>query len=163
MIELKDLKEENLDDGFIEINNVSESGNVYHENGAGSLVFGVAERNIYLIDPSDKKQHADFTKGQLIVTVSDDTVRWRQEHEIGNIYEHKYLQEAKFVGDDAGQAMITALYNYLRGTFNIYTWDAHLHTKDDIVEEIVIDGKRNGTPSISVTSDDEGTIVKVSD
>ena len=163
MLEFKDLKEADLDGAFIELNDVSYSGNVYHEGGNGSLVFGISEQNIYRIDPMVKEQHDDATKGQLIVTVAGNVVRWRQEHDIGDVYAKRYLDEAQFEGKDAGKAMITALSKYLAGTFNIYSWDANIKTKEGIVEKLIMDGKKNDQPEVKVSPTNGGASVTVSD
>lgn len=162
MLQYKDVKAKDLDGAFIELNNVSYSGNVYHEGASGSLVFGVKEGNIYRINPMEKEQQDDITKGQLVVEVSDEVIRWRQEHEIGDVYAKRYLGESKFQGD-AGMPMIDALSAYLAGTFNIYSWDANIKTKDGVVAKLIRDGKRNDQPEVKVKSDGKATTVTVSD
>jgi len=162
MIELKDLKASDLDGAFIELNDVTMSGNAYIEGGSGSMVFGVKEGNIYKIDPQIKEQHDDPTKGQLVVTVSDDTIRWRQEHELGNIYAKQFLAESKFTGD-AGIPMMQALHNYLAGTFNIYVFDVNIKMPGDIVNKLIIDGKVNDHPEVKVTTNEHGASVQVNE
>ena len=162
MLEFKDLKEADLDGAFIELNDVSYSGNVYHEGGNGSLVFGISEQNIYRIDPMVKEQHDDATKGQLVVTVAGNVVRWRQEHELGNIYAKQFLAESKFTGD-AGIPMMQALHNYLAGTFNIYVFDVNIKMPGDIVNKLIIDGKVNDQQEVKVTTNEHGASVQVNE
>lgn len=160
MIEYKDIKAADLEDTFLELVNVSYSGDVFFEEGIGRLTFAIKGGSIYKIDAEDEEQEADPTKGEMVVTTADKKVRWRQKHEVGNIYAQTYLGEADFRGD-AGIPMIDALNAYLKGTYAIYEWDANIVNQDGIVERLIIDGKRQGRPNVTVTSDDDSATVKV--
>lgn len=148
MIELKDIKYSNLDGNFITLKNVSDSGNTYYPGGVGMLSYGIANHGIYQIDPTDKEQRQDPTKGFLVVEASAGKVRWIRDHEIGNTYAKSFLQEAPFTGD-SGIDMIYAFVDHIQGTYNTYTWDTMLVTPEGATEDLIIDGKRNGTPNVS--------------
>ncbi len=143
-----------LADKFIVIKATTDYGDLFADKGDLPLILAIKGNNVYQLDIAGDKleaEIADPTKGKLVVEL--DTVNkridWLQDHVEQQPFEaFNSLHSSKYIGDDAGQPLLDAIQNYIRGTFNISGYDSRLVSK----AELVADLKDNASSSAGVAN-----------
>ena len=138
-----------LADKFIVIKAATDYGDLFADKGDLPLILAIKDNNVYQLDIAGDKleaEIADPTKGKLVVELdtANKRIDWLQDHVEQQPFEaFNSLHSSKYVGDDAGQPLLGAIQNYIRGTFNISGYDSRLVSK----AELVADLKDNGASS----------------
>lgn len=138
-----------LADKFIVIKATTDYGDLFADKGDLPLILAIKDNNVYQLDIAGDKleaEIADPTKGKLVVELdtANKRIDWLQDHVEQQPFEaFNSLHSSKYVGDDAGQPLLDAIQNYIRGTFNISGYDSRLVSK----AELVADLKDNGASS----------------
>lgn len=138
-----------LADKFIVIKAATDYGDLFADKGDLPLILAIKDNNVYQLDIAGDKleaEIADPTKGKLVVELdtANKRIDWLQDHVEQQPFEaFNSLHSSKYVGDDAGQPLLDAIQNYIRGTFNISGYDSRLVSK----AELVADLKDNGASS----------------
>lgn len=141
-----------LADKFIVIKATTDYGDLFADKGDLPLILAIKGNNVYQLDIAGDKleaEIADPTKGKLVVELdtANKRIDWLQDHVEQQPFEaFNSLHSSKYVGDDAGQPLLDAIQNYIRGTFNISGYDSRLVSK----AELVADLKDNGASSAGV-------------
>ena len=141
-----------LADKFIVIKAATDYGDLFADKGDLPLILAIKDNNVYQLDIAGDKleaEIADPTKGKLVVELdtANKRIDWLQDHVEQQPFEaFNSLHSSKYVGDDAGQPLLDAIQNYIRGTFNISGYDSRLVSK----AELVADLKDNGASSAGV-------------
>ena len=141
-----------LADKFIVIKATTDYGDLFADKGDLPLILAIKDNNVYQLDIAGDKleaEIADPTKGKLVVELdtANKRIDWLQDHVEQQPFEaFNSLHSSKYVGDDAGQPLLDAIQNYIRGTFNISGYDSRLVSK----AELVADLKDNGASSAGV-------------
>ena len=153
-----------LTDKFIVIKATTDYGDLFADAGDMPLILAVKSDGVYKLDIAHDKleaQIADPTKGKLVVELDSakKQINWLQDHVEQQPFESfNSLRSSKYVGDDAGQPLLDAIQDYIRGTFNIAGYDSRLVSK----AELVADLKDNASSSISAGSSSTGSAVSSS-
>lgn len=138
-----------LADKFIVIKATTDYGDLFADKGDLPLILAIKDNSVYQLDIAGDKleaEIADPTKGKLVVVLdtANKRIDWLQDHVEQQPFEaFNSLHSSKYVGDDAGQPLLDAIQNYIRGTFNISGYDSRLVSK----AELVADLKDNGASS----------------
>lgn len=138
-----------LADKFIVIKAATDYGDLFADKGDLPLILAIKDNNVYQLDIAGDKleaEIADPTKGKLVVELdtANKRIDWLQDHVEQQPFEaFNSLHSSKYIGDDAGQPLLDAIQNYIRGTFNISGYDSRLVSK----AELVADLKDNGASS----------------
>lgn len=143
------VKLADLNNKFVVIKNITDSGNVYVDGGDYPQFFAIVGSNVYHVT---EQQFSDPTKGKLVITLDSGKkqVSYKVAHKEDQPYERfNTLRQVKYYGDD-GQALLQALKAHILGTYNIHTYDAYLTS----VPELNADVKANSSASkpVSATS-----------
>lgn len=134
------VKLADLNNKFVVIKNITDSGNVYVDGGDYPQFFGIVGGKVYHVTD---KQFADPSKGKLVVTLdsSKKQVSYKVAHKEDQPYERfSTLRQAKYFGED-GLALLQALKAHIVGTYNIHTYDTCLIS----VPELKADVKDNSS------------------
>ena len=140
-----------LADKFIVIKATTDYGDLFADKGDLPLILAIKNNNVYQLDIAGDKleaEIADPTKGKLVVELdtANKQINWLQDHVEQQPFESfNSLRSSKYVGDDAGQPLLDAIQDYIRGTFNIAGYDSRLVSK----AELVADLKDNASSSTS--------------
>ena len=143
-----------LADKFIVIKATTDYGDLFADKGDLPLILAIKDNNVYQLDIAGDKleaEIADPTKGKLVVELdtANKRIDWLQDHVEQQPFEaFNSLHSSKYIGDDAGQPLLDAIQNYIRGTFNISGYDSRLVSK----AELVADLKDNGASSAGVAN-----------
>ena len=138
-----------LADKFIVIKATTDYGDLFADKGDLPLILAIKDNNVYQLDIAGDKleaEIADPAKGKLVVELdtANKRIDWLQDHVEQQPFEaFNSLHSSKYVGDDAGQPLLDAIQNYIRGKFNISGYDSRLVSK----AELVADLKDNGASS----------------
>lgn len=138
-----------LADKFIVIKAATDYGDLFADKGDLPLILAIKDNNVYQLDIAGDKleaEIADPAKGKLVVELdtANKRIDWLQDHVEQQPFEaFNSLHSSKYIGDDAGQPLLDAIQNYIRGTFNISGYDSRLVSK----AELVADLKDNGASS----------------
>ena len=141
------VKLADLNNKFVVIKNITDSGNVYVDGGDYPQFFAIVGSNVYHVT---EQQFSDPTKGKLVITLDSGKkqVSYKVAHKEDQPYERfNTLRQVSYFGDD-GQALLQALKAHILGTYNIHTYDAYLTS----VPELNADVKANSSASQPATS-----------
>ena len=136
------VKLADLNNKFVVIKNITDSGNVYVDGGDYPQFFAIVGSNVYHVT---EQQLSDPTKGKLVITLDSGKkqVSYKVAHKEDQPYERfNTLRQVSYFGDD-GQALLQALKAHILGTYNIHTYDAYLTS----VPELNADVKANSSAS----------------
>lgn len=142
-----------LADKFIVIKATTDYGDLFADKGDLPLILAIKDNDVYQLDIAGDKldaEIADPTKGKLVVELdtANKQINWLQDHVEQQPFEaFNSLRSSNYIGDDAGQPLLDAIQNYIRGTFNISGYDSRLVSK----AELVADLEDNGTGSAAGT------------
>jgi hypothetical protein len=131
-----------LTDKFIVIKGVTDYGDLFAPEGDLPLILAIKADGVYKLDIAHDKledQIADPTKGKLVVELdsANNQINWLQDHVEQQPFEaFNSLHSSKYIGDDAGQPLLDAIQNYIRGTFNISGYDSRLVSKAELVADL---------------------------
>ena len=131
-----------LADKFIVIKATTDYGDLFADKGDLPLILAIKDNNVYQLDIAGDKleaEIADPTKGKLVVELdtANKRIDWLQDHVEQQPFEaFNSLHSSKYVGDDAGQPLLDAIQNYIRGTFNISGYDSRLVSKAELVADL---------------------------
>lgn len=148
-----------LADKFIVIKATTDYGDLFADKGDLPLILAIKDNDVYQLDIAGDKldaEIADPTKGKLVVELdtANKQINWLQDHVEQQPFEaFNSLHSSKYIGDDAGQPLLDAIQNYIRGTFNISGYDSRLVSK----AELVADLEDNGSGSAAGTGSATGT------
>lgn len=132
-----------LIDKFIVIKGVTDYGDLFAPEGDLPLILAIKADGVYKLDIAHDKledQIADPTKGKLVVELdsANNQINWLQDHVEQQPFESfNSLHSSKYLGDDAGQPLLDAIQDYIRGTFNISGYDSRLVSKAELVADLV--------------------------
>lgn len=135
---VNNVKLADLNNKFVVIKNITDSGNVYVDSADYPQFFGIVGGNVYHVK---ENQFADPTKGKLVVSLDSvkKQVSYKAAHKEDQPYERfNTIRQATYFGED-GQALLQALKAHIVGTYNIHTYDAYITS----VPEINADVKAN--------------------
>ena len=135
---VNNVKLADLNNKFVVIKNITDSGNVYVDSADYPQFFGIVGGNVYHVK---ENQFADPTKGKLVVSLDSakKQVSYKVAHKEDQPYERfNTIRQATYFGED-GQALLQALKAHIVGTYNIHTYDAFLTS----VPELNADVKAN--------------------
>lgn len=131
-----------LADKFIVIKAATDYGDLFADKGDLPLILAIKDNNVYQLDIAGDKleaEIADPTKGKLVVELdtANKRIDWLQDHVEQQPFEaFNSLHSSKYIGDDAGQPLLDAIQNYIRGTFNISGYDSRLVSKAELVADL---------------------------
>lgn len=137
-----EVKLADLADKFIVIKATTDYGDLFAAEGDLPLILAIKGNDVYQLDIASDKldtEIADPTKGKLVVELdaSNNQINWLQDHVEQQPFESfNSLRSSKYVGDDAGQPLLDAIQNYIRGTFNISGYDSRLVSKAELVADL---------------------------
>lgn len=137
-----EVKLADLADKFIVIKATTDYGDLFAAKGDLPLILAIKGNDVYQLDIASDKldaEIADPTKGKLVVELdaSNKQINWLQDHVEQQPFESfNSLHSSKYVGDDAGQPLLDAIQNYIRGTFNISGYDSRLVSKAELVADL---------------------------
>lgn len=132
---VNNVKLADLNNKFVVIKNITDSGNVYVDSADYPQFFGIVGGNVYHVK---ENQFADPTKGKLVVSLdsSKKQVSYKVAHKEDQPYERfNTLRQATYFGED-GQALLQALKAHIVGTYNIHTYDAFLTSVPELNADI---------------------------
>lgn len=132
---VNNVKLADLNNKFVVIKNITDSGNVYVDSADYPQFFGIVGGNIYHVK---ENQFADPTKGKLVVSLDSakKQVSYKVAHKEDQPYERfNTLRQATYFGED-GQALLQALKAHIVGTYNIHTYDAFLTSVPELNADI---------------------------
>ena len=136
--EVGNVKLADLNNKFVVIKNITDSGDVYVDGADYPQFFAIVGGNVYHVT---EQQFSDPTKGNLVITLDsvNKQVSYKADHKEDQPYESfNTLRQVKYYGED-GQALLQALKAHIVGTYNIHTYDAYLIS----VPELNADVKSN--------------------
>lgn len=148
-----EVKLADLADKFIVIKDTTDYGDLFADNGDLPLILAIKDNDVYQLDIASDKldaEIADPTKGKLVVELdtADKQINWLQDHVEQQPFEaFNSLHSSNYIGDDAGQPLLDAIQNYIRGTFNISGYDSRLVSKAELVADLEDNGSNAGTGS----------------
>ena len=134
------VKLADLNNKFVVIKNITDSGNVYVDSADYPQFFAIVGGYVYHVT---ENQFSDPTKGKLVVALdsSKKSVSYKADHKEDQPYEtFNTIRQATYFGED-GQALLQALKAHIVGTYNIHTYDAYIIS----VPEINADVKANSS------------------
>ena len=132
---VNNVKLADLNNKFVVIKNITDSGNVYVDSADYPQFFGIVGGNVYHVK---ENQFADPTKGKLVVSLDSakKQVSYKVAHKEDQPYERfNTLRQATYFGED-GQALLQALKAHIVGTYNIHTYDAFLTSVPELNADV---------------------------
>ena len=158
-----------LADKFIVIKATTDYGDLFVDKGDLPLILAIKDNDVYQLDIAGDKldaEIADPTKGKLVVELdtTNNQINWLQDHVEQQPFEaFNSLHSSKYIGDDAGQPLLDAIQNYIRGTFNISGYDSRLVSKAELVADLEDSGFSSQAASSSqATSSSTGSAAPAS-
>ena len=145
------VKLADLNNKFVVIKNITDSGNVYVDGGDYPQFFAIVGSNVYHVT---EQQFSDPTKGKLVITLDSDKkqVSYKVAHKEDQPYERFYtLRQVSYFGDD-GQALLQALKAHILGTYNIHTYDAYLTSVPELNADVKANSFASQAPASAGTS-----------
>lgn len=145
-----------LNNKFVVIKNITDSGNVYVDGGDYPQFFAIVGSNVYHVT---EQQFSDPTKGKLVITLDSDKkqVSYKVEHKEDQPYERfNTLRQVSYFGDD-GQALLQALKAHILGTYNIHTYDAYLTSVPELNADVKANSSASQAPASASTSSQPAT------
>lgn len=133
--EVDKVKLADLNNKFVVIKNITDSGNVYVDGGDYPQFFAIVKGNVYHVT---EQQFSDPTKGELVITLDSGKkqVSYKVAHKEDQPYERfNTLRQVKYYGED-GQALLQALKAHILGTYNIHTYDAYLTSVPELNADV---------------------------
>ncbi len=150
------VKLADLNNKFVVIKNITDSGNVYVDGGDYPQFFAIVGSNVYHVT---EQQFSDPTKGKLVITLDSDKkqVSYKVEHKEDQPYERfNTLRQVSYFGDD-GQALLQALKAHILGTYNIHTYDAYLTSVPELNADVKANSSASQAPATTSTSSQPAT------
>lgn len=153
-----EVKLADLADKFIVIKATTDYGDLFADKGDLPLILAIKDNNVYQLDIAGDKleaEIADPTKGKLVVELdtTNNQINWLQDHVEQQPFEaFNSLHSSKYIGDDAGQPLLDAIQNYIRGTFNISGYDSRLVSKAELVADLEDSGSSSSAGTGSTGS-----------
>lgn len=147
-----------LADKFIVIKATTDYGDLFVDKGDLPLILAIKNNDVYQLDIAGDKldaEIADPTKGKLVVELdtTNNQINWLQDHVEQQPFEaFNSLHSSKYIGDDAGQPLLDAIQNYIRGTFNISGYDSRLVSKAELVADLEDSGSSSSAGTGSTGS-----------
>lgn len=145
------VKLADLNNKFVVIKNITDSGNVYVDGGDYPQFFAIVGSNVYHVT---EQQFSDPTKGKLVITLDSDKkqVSYKVAHKEDQPYERfNTLRQVSYFGDD-GQALLQALKAHILGTYNIHTYDAYLTSVPELNADVKANSSASQAPASASTS-----------
>lgn len=145
------VKLADLNNKFVVIKNITDSGNVYVDGGDYPQFFAIVGSNVYHVT---EQQFSDPTKGKLVITLDSGKkqVSYKVAHKEDQPYERfNTLRQVSYFGDD-GQALLQALQAHILGTYNIHTYDAYLTSVPGLNADVKANSSASQAPATAVTS-----------
>lgn len=145
------VKLADLNNKFVVIKNITDSGNVYIDGGDYPQFFAIVGSNVYHVT---EQQFSDPTKGKLVITLDSGKkqVSYKVAHKEDQPYERfNTLRQVSYFGDD-GQALLQALKAHILGTYNIHTYDAYLTSVPELNADVKANSSASQAPATAVTS-----------
>lgn len=150
------VKLADLNNKFVVIKNITDSGNVYVDGGDYPQFFAIVGSNVYHVT---EQQFSDPTKGKLVITLDSDKkqVSYKVAHKEDQPYERfNTLRQVSYFGDD-GQALLQALKAHILGTYNIHTYDAYLTSVPELKADVKANSSTSQAPASASTSSQPAT------
>lgn len=150
------VKLADLNNKFVVIKNITDSGNVYVDGGDYPQFFAIVGSNVYHVT---EQQFSDPTKGKLVITLDSDKkqVSYKVAHKEDQPYERfNTLRQVSYFGDD-GQALLQALKAHILGTYNIHTYDAYLTSVPELNADVKANSSTSQAPASASTSSQPAT------
>lgn len=150
------VKLADLNNKFVVIKNITDSGNVYVDGGDYPQFFAIVGSNVYHVT---EQQLSDPTKGKLVITLDSDKkqVSYKVAHKEDQPYERfNTLRQVSYFGDD-GQALLQALKAHILGTYNIHTYDAYLTSVPELNADVKANSSASQAPASASTSSQPAT------
>lgn len=150
------VKLADLNNKFVVIKNITDSGNVYVDGGDYPQFFAIVGSNVYHVT---EQQFSDPTKGKLVIALDSDKkqVSYKVEHKEDQPYERfNTLRQVSYFGDD-GQALLQALKAHILGTYNIHTYDAYLTSVPELNADVKANSSASQAPASASTSSQPAT------
>ena len=150
------VKLADLNNKFVVINNITDSGNVYVDGGDYPQFFAIGGSNVYHVT---EQQFSDPTKGKLVITLDSGKkqVSYKVAHKEDQPYERvNTLRQVSYFGDD-GQALLQALKAHILGTYNIHTYDAYLTSVPELNAGVKANSSASQAPATASSSSQPAT------
>lgn len=150
------VKLADLNNKFVVIKNITDSGNVYVDGGDYPQFFAIVGGNVYHVT---EQQFSDPTKGKLVITLDSGKkqVSYKVAHKEDQPYERfNTLRQVSYFGDD-GQALLQALKAHILGTYNIHTYDAYLTSVPELNADVKDNSSASQAPASASTSSQPAT------
>ena len=150
------VKLADLNNKFVVINNITDSGNVYVDGGDYPQFFAIVGSNVYHVT---EQQFSDPTKGKLVITLDSGKkqVSYKVAHKEDQPYERfNTLRQVSYFGDD-GQALLQALKAHILGTYNIHTYDAYLTSVPELNAGVKANSSASQAPATASSSSQPAT------
>ena len=150
------VKLADLNNKFVVIKNITDSGNVYVDGGDYPQFFAIVGSNVYHVT---EQQFSDPTKGKLVITLDSDKkqVSYKVAHKEDQPYERfNTLRQVSYFGDD-GQELLQALKAHILGTYNIHTYDAYLTSVPALNADVKANSSASQAPASASTSSQPAT------
>ena len=150
------VKLADLNNKFVVIKNITDSGNVYVDGGDYPQFFAIVGSNVYHVT---EQQFSDPTKGKLVITLDSDNkqVSYKVAHKEDQPYERfNTLRQVSYFGDD-GQSLLQALKAHILGTYNIHTYDAYLTSVPELNADVKANSSSSQAPASASTSSQPAT------
>lgn len=150
------VKLADLNNKFVVIKNITDSGNVYVDGGDYPQFFAIVGSNVYHVT---EQQFSDPTKGKLVITLGSGKkqVSYKVAHKEDQPYERfNTLRQVSYFGDD-GQALLQALKAHILGTYNIHTYDAYLTSVPELNAYVKANSSASQAPASASTSSQPAT------
>ena len=150
------VKLADLNNKFVVIKNITDSGNVYVDGGDYPQFFAIVGGNVYHVT---EQQFSDPTKGKLVITLDSGKkqVSYKVAHKEDQPYERfNTLRQVSYFGDD-GQALLQALKAHILGTYNIHTYDAYLTSVPELNADVKANSSASQAPASASTSSQPAT------
>lgn len=150
------VKLADLNNKFVVIKNITDSGNVYVDEGDYPQFFAIVGGNVYHVT---EQQFSDPTKGKLVITLDSGKkqVSYKVAHKEDQPYERfNTLRQVSYYGED-GQALLQALKAHILGTYNIHTYDAYLTSVPELNADVKANSSASQAPASASTSSQPAT------
>lgn len=150
------VKLADLNNKFVVIKNITDSGNVYVDGGDYPQFFAIVGSNVYHVT---EQQFSDPTEGKLVITLDSGKkqVSYKVAHKEDQPYERfNTLRQVSYFGDD-GQALLQALKAHILGTYNIHTYDAYLTSVPELNADVKANSSASQAPATASTSSQPAT------
>lgn len=150
------VKLADLNNKFVVIKNITDSGNVYVDGGDYPQFFAIVGSNVYHVT---EQQFSNPTKGKLVITLDSGKkqVSYKVAHKEDQPYERfNTLRQVSYFGDD-GQALLQALKAHILVTYNIHTYDAYLTSVPELNADVKANSSASQAPASESTSSQPAT------